>query len=243
MEIEEIRRELINLGDKNRAILEKKYLKSPYEFYGVKVPDIRKLTEKDKDDFYSALNTFDELWRSGNHEEMSFALYLLSKFAKTNQLDLWKFLIERIDKVKTWDHADELSSHILGIILRDNLQLMKEIKEMSESKNFWIRRISIISTCQLIKENKTELTFRLAERLVYDNNIYVQKGAGWMLREVGKKNRLAFRDFMMMHLDMKPIAFSYATEKMTELRNIKKEMAKKKREKLKEEAKTKKKRK
>jgi hypothetical protein len=30
------------------------------------------------------------------------------------------------------------------------------------------------------------------------------------------------RDFIMMHLDMKPVAFSYATEKMTELRKIRK---------------------
>ncbi|MFZ1970927.1 MAG: DNA alkylation repair protein [Candidatus Nanoarchaeia archaeon] len=243
METEEIREELIKLGDKRRADFAKRYLKSPYEFYGLRVPDIRKLTEEDKDDFYSALNTFDELWKSGNHEEMSFALYLIRKFAKTNQPELWKFLIERIERIKTWDHADEISAHILGVIVRDNLQLIKEIKEMSESKNPWMRRISIVSTYPLIKENKNELTLRLAERLVYDNNIYVQKGAGWMLREMGKKNRLALRDFLMMHLDMKPIAFSYATEKMTELRNIKKETAKKQREKLKEEAKTKKKRK
>ena len=42
-----------------------------------------------------------------------------------------------------------------------------------------------------------------------------------MLREVGKKNRLSLREFLMMHLDMKSVAFSYATEKMKELREIK----------------------
>ena len=179
METEEIRSKLMGLGDKKKANFIKKYLKSPYEFYGLKVPDIRKLTEEYEDNFYSALNTFDELWKSGNHEEMSFALYLISKFVDNNQEYLWKFLVERLDKIKTWDHADEISAHILGIILRDNLHLMKEIKEMSESKNPWFRRISIVSTYPLIKENKNELTLRLAEKLVYDNNIYVQKGAGW----------------------------------------------------------------
>jgi 3-methyladenine DNA glycosylase AlkD len=75
----------------------------------------------------------------------------------------------------------------------------------------------------LIKKNKIELTLRLAEKLVYDKDIYVQKGAGWMLREVGKKNRLALREFIIIHMGMKPFAFSYATEKMPELRIIKKE--------------------
>ncbi len=239
METEEIRSKLMGLGDKKKANFIKKYLKSPYEFYGLKVPDIRKLTEEYEDNFYSALNTFDELWKSGNHEEMSFALYLISKFVDNNQEYLWKFLVERLDKIKTWDHADEISAHILGIILRDNLHLMKEIKEMSESKNPWFRRISIVSTYPLIKENKNELTLRLAEKLVYDNNIYVQKGAGWMLREVGKKDRLALRNFVMMHLDMKPTAFSYATEKMKELREIKRETKKEQKKKLRAEKPTK----
>ena len=62
---------------------------------------------------------------------------------------------------------------------------------MSESRNPWIRRASIVSTYKLIKKNKLELTFRLAEKLVYDEDVYVQKGAGWMLRELGKKDRMA----------------------------------------------------
>jgi len=75
----------------------------------------------------------------------------------------------------------------------------------------------------LIKKNKLELTFLLAEKLIYDEDIYVQKASGWMLREAGKKDRLATRKFILDHLDMKPAAFSYATEKMPELRKIKKE--------------------
>jgi 3-methyladenine DNA glycosylase AlkD len=86
----------------------------------------------------------------------------------------------------------------------------------------------MISTIQLIRQNKIELTFNLAEKLAYDEDIYVQKAAGWMLREAGKKNNLAVKDFIMRHLDMKPFAFSYATEKMLELRKIKKEMKEKK---------------
>jgi 3-methyladenine DNA glycosylase AlkD len=92
--------------------------------------------------------------------------------------------------------------------------------------------LAIESTYKLIKKNKIELTLRLAEKLIYDENPYVQKGAGWMLREAGKKNRVMTRDFILMHIDMKPVAFSYATEKMKELRKIRKEKLKNKGEKL-----------
>jgi 3-methyladenine DNA glycosylase AlkD len=232
MTIEKIHEELLRLGDKERAANEKRYLKSPYFFYGVRIPELRRIVKNYKDiDFPSAVDLFNKLWNSGNHEEMSFALFLLSKFAKKNPAETWKVVIDNMDKAKTWDHIDELSAHILGEILNDNYGFVKDIKELSESMNPWARRASIVSTCFLIKNNKIDLTLRLAEKLVYDKDIYVQKGAGWMLREVGKKNRLSLREFLMMHLDMKAMAFSYATEKMKELRDIRKEHLKKKNDK------------
>ncbi len=232
MSIEKIHEELLRLGNKERAVNEKRYLKSPYFFYGVRVPDIRKLTKIYQDiDFNSAVDLFNKLWNSGNHEEMSLALFLLGKFAKKNPTEVWRIILESMGKAKTWDHIDELSAHILGEILNKNYGLTKEVKKLSESKNPWLRRASIVSTCFLIKNNKIDLTLRLAEKLIYDDDIYVQKGAGWMLREVGKKNRLALREFLMMHLDMKSAAFSYATEKMKELREIKREYMKKKNDK------------
>jgi 3-methyladenine DNA glycosylase AlkD len=231
-EINNIRQELARMGDKERAENSKRYLKSPYSFYGLRVPEMRGIVKKYKEmEFHSALNLFDGLWNSGNHEEMCFALYFLENYVKKYPEYVWKFMLERVEKAKSWDHVDELSSHILGKILAEDMRLMNEIKPLSESKNPWLRRISIVSTYPLIRKNKIELTLRLAEKLVYDNDIYVQKGAGWMLREVGKKNRLALREFIIIHIDMKPFAFSYATEKMKEIRVIKKEMVKKKKKK------------
>jgi 3-methyladenine DNA glycosylase AlkD len=232
MTIERIHEEFLRLGNKDRAIHEKKYLKSPYTFYGVRIPEIRKLTKNYRDiDFNSVAGLFNNLWNSGNHEEMSLALFLLGNFVKKNPREVWKIILENLDKAKTWDHIDELSVHMLGEILNENYELVKDIKELSESNNPWRRRASIVSTYFLIKNNKIDLTLRLAEKLAYDKDIYVQKGAGWMLREVGKKNRLALREFLLMHLDMKSAAFSYATEKMKELREIKKEYLKNKNDK------------
>jgi 3-methyladenine DNA glycosylase AlkD len=230
-ELEQIRSQFFNLANKKRAENSKRYLKSPYDFYGLNIPSIRKIAKEYKNlDFYSALNLFDELWKSNNHEEMCLALFILQTHVKSHPKEVWKFLLKRIEKVKTWDHVDELSSHILGIILEEDIRLMSEIKELSKSRNPWLRRISIVSTLPSIRKNKLDLTFRLAEELAYDNDIYVQKGTGWMLREAGKKNRITTREFILMHINMKSTAFSYATEKMKELREIKKQKIKEKNE-------------
>lgn len=225
--IKEIRDKLKLAGNASIAEQSKRYLKSPYNFYGIRVPALRKIAKEYENlDLNSAYQLFNELWNSGNHEEMSFACFLLQNY-KQKDRNMWEFLSPKLDKLKTWDHVDDLSSHVLGNILLENLNLVSEIKNMSQSNNPWIRRVSIVSCYPLIKKEKLDLVFRLAEKLVYDEDIYVQKGTGWMLREAGKKNRLAVRDFILSHLDMKAYAFSYAIEKMPELREKRKEFFKK----------------
>ena len=226
--LEQIRAELFSLKNPELAVNYKRYLKSPYDFYGLRVPILRKIARQYTSlSVQDTLRLFDELWFSGNHEEMCLALFILSNHKKNFNLDFWYFLTDekRIAKFKTWDHVDEASSHTLGLILLDNVHLNTEIKKMSQSINPWVRRISIVSQCQAIKKGKIQLTLLLAEKLVYDEDIYVQKGAGWMLRECGKKNPSAVEQFIKIHKNMKAAAFSYATEKMLPLRKkLKEEM-------------------
>jgi len=222
-EASEIRNQLRQIADKERAINSKRYLKSDYNFYGLTVPQLRTIAKQYKHlSIYDAYNLFDELWNSGNHEEMSLALYLLGNYKKQFSKEMWTFLFSnnRIQKAKSWDHIDELSSHITGEIFLAHPELQAEIKQLSESKNPWMRRLSIVSQYPLIKKGKIQLTLLLAEKLVHDNDIYVQKGAGWMLREAGKKSPQQIESFIKIHKNMKPASFSYATEKMLHLRKL-----------------------
>ncbi|MDP1728989.1 MAG: DNA alkylation repair protein [archaeon] len=228
-ELEQIRAELFSLKNLQRAEASKKYLKSPYNFYGVTVPQLRKVAKKYQHlSVYDNFNLFDELWNSNNHEEMSLALYLLTNHRKNFNLEFWDFLTneKRINKFKTWDHVDEACSHTLGEILVNNTQLNNKIKEFSQSKNHWIRRISMVSQYPLIKKGKIQLTIFLAEKLCYDEDIYVQKATGWMLREAGKKNPIQVKEFIKIHKKMKPYCLSYATEKMPDFKKLIKEQIK-----------------
>jgi 3-methyladenine DNA glycosylase AlkD len=228
-EVLEIRKKLDELKNEEKAIKIKRYLKSPYEFYGINIPELRKISKNYRNlEFDNFLSLFNELFESKNHEEMSLALFLMEYYFNKNPEKSWIFLMNKLNKIKTWDHADEVATAILGKILLKNLTFMKQIKEMSKNKNPWIRRIAIVSNLPLIKKNKIELTLIMSEYLVYDEDVYVQKGVGWMLREVGKKDRIGIRNFILNHFDMKSYAFSYSTEKMLELREIRKEKIKKK---------------
>jgi len=228
-ELEQIRAELFSLKNPAKAEIVKKYLKSPYEFSGITVPQLRKIARHYKDmSVYNTFNLFDELWNSNNHEEMSLALFLLTNHKKKFNIEFWDFLTkpERISKFKTWDHVDECCSHTLGEILADNTHLNNQIKEFSQSKNPWIRRISMVSQYPSIKKGKIQLTILLDEKLCYDEDIYVQKATGWMLREAGKKNLIQVKEFLNHHKDMKSVCLSYATEKMPDFRKALKEKLK-----------------
>lgn len=237
MNVKEIKQKLASLAKQERAVQSKRYLKSDYDFYGITVPELRKMAKEMKKEknmnIYECYNIFDELWNSGNHEEMSLALYLLDLFKKEYSIETWDFLLKekngkiRAEKAKSWDHIDELGCHIVGeIFLKNYSALSNEVKKLSESINAWMRRLSIVCQYPSIKKGKIQLTLLLAEKLVYDEDIYVQKGAGWMLRECGKKNRVQVEQFIKIHKNMKPTAFSYATEKMLELRKLLKDARK-----------------
>jgi hypothetical protein len=48
---------------------------------------------------------------------MSLALFLMEYHLNKNLERSWNFLINKLNKIKSWDHADELSTAILGKIL------------------------------------------------------------------------------------------------------------------------------
>lgn len=223
-ELQTIRAKLLNKANREKIPFLKNYMSTPYAFtYGIKVPDSREIAKSYKNlDVYEMYNLFDELWRTGNHEEMSLAIHILQLYKKKFNRETWEFLKKRLEKARTWDHVDGLATDIISEMLVKGIIENREIKELGESRNPWMRRIAIEATYRLIKQNKLDLTFLLAEKLIYDEDKFVQKGVGWMLREAGKRQRIGVRDFIIRHLDMKPIAFSYATEKMKELREMRK---------------------
>ena len=122
--------------------------------------------------------------------------------------------------MKTWDQVDNFSSQILGKILLKYPRMEREIMRLSDSDNIWLRRIAIVSTLPLIKQGNIKLTMQLAEKYVYDENDYIQKATGWMLREAGKQKPEIVKRFILKHIHMPSIEFSYATEIMKELRRV-----------------------
>ncbi len=221
--VDEIRAELSNSADENRARVSRRFFKTgPGEygegdrFIGVKVPVLRKLSRKYKD---ADLNTVLLLLGSQIHEERQLALFILVLMYKasdsTARKRIFNLYLDNIEHVNNWDLVDCSAEHIVGAYILGGDK--KLLYELARSKELWERRVSIMATYHYIKKGMFDETLQIARMLVEDKEDLIQKAVGWMLREVGKRDLSSEEAFLKKHYKTMPrTMLRYAIERFPE---------------------------
>ena len=131
------------------------------------------------------------------------------------QQRLVKLYLANTAHINNWDLVDTSAPHILGtwLITRDRAILDK----LARSKDLWERRISVIATQALIRAGEFDDTLRIVRTHLGDTHDLMHKACGWMLREVGKKNKTMLIAFLNKHARELPrTALRYAIEHFPE---------------------------
>ena len=182
------------------------------KFLGIVVPNVRLVAKKHREESFE---TVKELMRSEYHEcRLCGLLILVERFKKNDEKDrkeIYEFYLSQTERINNWDLVDLTCRDIVGEYLVDKDRSL--LYRLAESENLWEQRISIVSTWAFIRRNDFGDTLELSERLIGHKHDLMHKAVGWMLREVGKKERQTLTDFLERNATRLPrTALRYAIE-------------------------------
>lgn len=186
-------------------------------FLGIRVPVLRKLAWQYQD---IPLEECNNLLHSEYHEARLLALLILVRMYYNSDDEgvrdaIYRLYLDRTAYINNWDLVDSSAEHIVGHYLweRDRSALY----DLAHSESLWERRIAIMSTFHFIKAGSFNETLRIAEILVSDSHDLIHKAVGWMLREIGKRDRAVAEGFLRQHYQQMPrTMLRYAIEKYPE---------------------------
>ena len=217
MTLAEIRRNIRSLGSSARAEVSQRYFKTGKGeygegdcFIGLDAATMHSLAKQYRE---TPLKAVDQLLHSQWHEERLVALLILVRqFEKGDRDAILALYLANTDRINNWDLVDCSAPQIVGA--HGTIQLLRKL---ARSKSLWERRIAIIATQHLIRENNFEPTLVIAEMLLGDEHDLIHKAAGWMLREVGKRDAGVEKRFLDGHAAIMPrTMLRYAIERFPE---------------------------
>jgi 3-methyladenine DNA glycosylase AlkD len=227
MSICQLKKQLKSLSDPKKAKILQKFFKTGKGeygegdiFLGVTVPKTRNVVKNNSD---TNLNDILKLLDSKIHEERLAAILLLvHHFEKAmkeknefKQKQIFDFYLSNSSKINNWDLVDLSAPKISGVYLTNKPRDI--LYTFAKSSNLWKKRISIISTFGLIRNNDFKDTFAITELLLFDSHDLIHKACGWMLREVGKRNEKELEKFLKNNYKKMPrIMLRYSIEKFDE---------------------------
>jgi 3-methyladenine DNA glycosylase AlkD len=180
----------------------KRYMKDRSEFFGIKKPErteisrslIKKLGIPEGED----LKALCRLCFEAEEREVQYFVNDILQ-AGLNRLDAtFLDLVEELIPQKAWwDTVDFLAPKIGGgLFLRFPDQIDSFTGRWIESDNFWFQRAAIIFQLGFKQKTREDLLFKYIRRRANSREFFVQKGAGWALREYSKTNPEAVMRFI-----------------------------------------------
>jgi 3-methyladenine DNA glycosylase AlkD len=186
-------------------------------FIGVPIPDIRRLCKQ----FFkqTTLNDVQILLNDPIHEVRMLAILLLvysfEKADPSQQQAIYQFYLVNTARINNWDLVDNSAGQIVGAYLFDKDRAV--LYQLAHSQSLWEQRIAIIATFYFIKRQQFDDTFAIARLLLTHEHDLIHKAVGWMLREVGKKDRSTLEAFLNNYYQTMPrTLLRYAIEKFPE---------------------------
>ncbi|MEU1574136.1 DNA alkylation repair protein [Streptomyces collinus] len=159
------------------------------------------------------------------HEEVLLGFAVLHKVARTG---LGEELPDRClhwleTYVSNWAQCDDMCLKLLYPFFLGHLELIPRTRSWTESASPWARRAANVAVVKFVRRKVGRTVFELplshvldnCVRLMHDDDAYVQKGSGWLLKVTAEVHPDEVAEFLRTwHTEMPRDTFRYAVEKM-----------------------------
>jgi 3-methyladenine DNA glycosylase AlkD len=119
--------------------------------------------------------------------------------------------------VDSWGSCDDFCTHAFGHLIYAFPEHIPNVKTWIPSENRWFRRgAAVVMIYGIRREQGFAAAFDIAKQLLMDEDDLVQKGYGWMLKEISKYEPQQVFNFVMQHKAVMPrTSLRYAIEKLS----------------------------
>lgn len=193
---------LMEVADPEKASQMAAYMKNRFEFLGVQTPTRRDVSkaflatlakEKEIDwDFIEAA------YQAPYRECHYVALDYLKKVQKRLVFEDLPRLLSLAQRHQWWDSIDVLDRVMGNIGLRDT-RVNQWMLDLSQSEDFWLRRIAIDHQIGRKLATNPDLLRAIILHNLGSKEFFINKAIGWSLREYAKVNPVWVQDFVDEH--------------------------------------------
>lgn len=176
------------------AVAMKAYMKGQFEFFGIKMPEQRKLMKA----FYAKHGypkqeqveaTVKTLWKEPERELHIIAQEIAGKYMKKAQPEIISLYEWMITNNSWWDTVDYIAIWLVGTLFKNHPEMVEEqVEKWMNSGNIWLQRACLLFQRNYKENTNEDLLFDLCKRLSADKEFFIRKAIGWALREYGKTN-------------------------------------------------------
>jgi len=213
-------------ADPERARQVQKYFRETVRSFGIPSPAVRALAAEmylaiKKDWHYEqALQLCAILFPKPELESKAIAALVLARHKKEFPAALCGQVKEWLAKnyLDNWASVDTFCPQALATLLARYPELLIGIEKWAREPNRWVRRASIVAFLKLVKrEEYLGPAYAMAARHFASDDDLVQKAAGWLLREAGKRDMQRLEKFLLQHGPAIPrTTLRYAIERFPE---------------------------
>lgn len=199
------------VGDPERAIAQRAYMKSPMPFRGISKPELnavlrplvrdQSLAPRTRDEWADAVRS---LWDHATHREEWYAALAVAahhsarSWQDPDALPLYRHLVVT---GAWWDVVDPVAADFVGPILLSHREIVTPLMRADAvDTHLWVRRTAILA--QLKHRDATDVDL-LADGIdanlegsLHGNDFFIRKAIGWALRQHARTDPDWVRSFV-----------------------------------------------